>query len=151
VVTGSSFDTEQQFTFTFTVDGADPSDVYEWYKNGVAQSEGLHSGDNFYLKHDEYVEISVPQDASVTVSEQSGNYTTTIQLDDDPEENTRTKTFTVEDDSTLVVTNTVNQIVPTGVFDNTFFWLEFALLLIGFSAVYLWYRKKRYNHPFRRS
>ena len=151
VVTGSSFDTEQQFTFTFTVDGAAPSDVYEWYKNGVAQSEGLHSGDNFYLKHDEYVEISVPQDASVTVSEQSGNYTTTIQLDDDPEENTRTKTFTVEDDSTLVVTNTVNQIVPTGVFDNTFFWLEFALLLIGFSAVYLWYRKKRYNHPFRRS
>lgn len=151
VVTGSSFDTEQQFTFTFTVDGADPSDVYEWYKNGVAQSEGLHSGDNFYLKHDEYVEISVPQDASVTVGEQSGNYTTTIQLDEDPEENTRTKTFTVEDDSTLVVTNTVNQIVPTGVFDNTFFWLEFALLLIGFSAVYLWYRKKRYNHPFRRS
>lgn len=151
VVTGSSFDTEQQFTFTFTVDGAAPSDVYEWYKNGVAQSEGLHSGDNFYLKHDEYVEISVPQGASVTVSEQSGNYTTTIQLDDDPEENTRTKTFTVEDDSTLVVTNTVNQIVPTGVFDNTFFWLEFALLLIGFSAVYLWYRKKRYNHPFRRS
>ena len=151
VVTGSSFDTEQQFTFTFTVDGAAPSDVYEWYKNGVAQSEGLHSGDNFYLKHDEYVEISVPQGASVTVSEQSGNYTTTIQLDDDPEENTRTKTFTVGDDSTLVVTNTVNQIVPTGVFDNTFFWLEFALLLIGFSAVYLWYRKKRYNHPFRRS
>ena len=150
VVTGSSFDTEQQFTFTFTVDGADPSDVYEWYKNGVAQSEGIHSGDTFYLKHNETAEFAVPQDASVTVSEQSGNYSASFQLNDDPSVQTNSMSFTVADDTMLVVTNTLGHIIPTGLFDNTLIWWEIALLPAGFTAFFLWFRKKRSRSLIRR-
>ena len=149
VVTGSSFDTEQQFTFTFTVDGAGPSDVYEWYKNGVAQSEGLHSGDNFYLKHNETAEFAVPQDASVTVSEQSGNYSASFQLDDEPSAQTNSMSFTVADDTMLVVTNTLGHIIPTGLFDTMLILWEIVLLPAGITAFFLWYRKKHYRFPFR--
>ncbi len=150
VVSGNAADTDLEFAFTLTVEGAGSTDTYEWLKNGVAQSEGLHSGDTFYLKHNETAEFAVPQDASVTVSEQSGNYTASFKLDDAPSQETNSLTFLMVDDTTLLVSNTFGQIIPTGVFDNTLIWLEFLLLTSGASILFLRFRKKHYRSLFRR-
>jgi hypothetical protein len=150
VVLGDSADFDRDFTFTLAIEGSAPTDTYEWYKNGVAQSEGIHSGDTFCLKHNETVEIAVPQGAVVTVSEQGSNYFASFKLDDAPSEKTNSLTFTVEDDTTLEVTNTLGHIVPTGVFDDMLFWFELAILPAGLTAFYLWIRKKRSHTPTRR-
>ncbi len=149
VVSGSAADTDLEFAFTLTVEGAESTDTYEWLKNGVAQSEGIHSGDTFYLKHNETAEFAVPQNASVTVSEQSGNYSASFQLDDTPSEQTNSKSFTVADDTMLVVTNTLGHIIPTGLFDTMLILWEIVLLPAGITAFFLWYRKKHYRFPFR--
>ena len=149
-VSGNAADREQEFAFTLTVEGADPTDTYEWLKNGVAQSEGIHPGDTFYLKHDDTVEIAIPQDSVVTVSEQSGEYSVSFRLNDDPSQQTSSLSFTLEDDASLLVTNTFEQIVPTGVFDKMLIWWEIALLPAGFTALFLWLRRKRSSFPNRR-
>lgn len=150
VVSGSAADTDLEFAFTLTVEGADPTDAYDWLKNSVAQSEGIHSGDTFYLKHNETVEIAVPQDSDVTISEQSGEYTASFKLNDTSPQETNSLNFTVEDDTMLLVTNTLGFIIPTGVFDNTLIWWEIALLPAGFTAFFLWFRKKRSRSLIRR-
>ena len=144
LVSGGSADPDQRFTFTLALENANPSDTYEWYKNGVAQSEGIHSGDTFDLKNNETVEVSVPQGSVVTVSESSGAYTTSFKLNDAEAQETRSLNFTVEDDTTLVVTNTLEHIVPTGVIINILFW-GVALLPAGFAAFFFWAKKKRYH------
>ncbi len=149
VVSGSAADTDLEFAFTLTVEGAEPTDTYEWLKNGVAQSEGIHSGDTFYLKHNETAEFAVPQNVYVTVSEQNGNYSASFQLNDDPSEQTNSMSFTVADDTMLVVTNTLGQIIPTGLFDAMLLLWEILLLPAGITAFFLWYRKKHYCFPFR--
>ncbi len=150
VVSGNLSDTQTEFVFTLTQEGAQPSDIYEWYKNGAAQSEGIRPGDTFTLRHNETVEIAVPQNTVLTVSEQSGDYSSSFKLDDAAPQNTSSLTFTVEDDTNLVVTNTLGQIVPTGIFDNMLIWFEVALLPTGFTAFLLWFRKKRYRPSLRR-
>ena len=135
IVSGSSADGTRQYAFTLTVEGSAPTDVYDWFKNGVAQSTGIHPGDTFYLKHNEMVEIAVPQDAVVTISEESGDYSTSFRLDDAPSQETNSLTFTVEDDTSLVVTNTIHHIVPTGVWgahDIIFITMTGVFALIAF-------------------
>ena len=95
------------------------------------------------------VQIAVPLDAEVTVSEQPGNYTPSFKLDDETPVQTSSKTFTVTDDSTLLVTNTLGSIVPTGIFENIL-WFGLAILPAGLTAYFLWFRKKRNRLPFRR-
>lgn len=150
VVSGNAADTEQEFAFHLDIETREPTDMYEWFKNGVEQSEGVYSDCTIYLKHNDTVEISVPKDAVVTLSEQSGNYTTTFTLDDAPPQETSSKAFTMDDDKSLVVTNTFEHIVPTGVFDNTLFWWELVILPTGFAVLFLWFRKKHYFTLFRR-
>lgn len=149
VVSGSSIVGDQEFEFTLNMEGSEPTNTYEWYKNGVAQSEGIHPGDKFYLKHNETVEIAVPQNVSVTVSERTGNYTTSFKLDDGTPEQTSSMTFTVADDTALEVTNTLESIVPTGILENIL-WFGLAILPAGLTAYFLWFRKKRNRLPFRR-
>ena len=150
VVSGNASDSEQEFAFDLDIDTPEPTDMYEWFKNGIAQSEEVYSGCTIYLKHNDTVEISVPQGSVVTLSEQSGSYTTTFTLDDAPPQETSSMTLTMADDKTLVVTNTFEHIVPTGVFDNTLFWWELVILPAGFAALFLWFRKKHYFTLFRR-
>lgn len=144
VVSGGSVDPEQEFEFTLQVATAEATDTYEWYKNGVAQSEGIHSEDKFYLKHNETVEIAVPQNVEVTVSENIGDYSTTFKFNDAEPVDGCSMTFNVENDTTLIVTNTLEHIVPTGVFINILFW-GVALVPAGFAAFFFWAKKKRYH------
>lgn len=142
LVSGSEADVTEQFAFTLALEGSAPADTYVWHKNGVVQSEGIHSGDTFYLKHNETVEFVVPQDAIVTVSEQSGDYSASFKLDDASAQETSTLTFTVEEDTTLVVTNTKGHVVPTGVWGSSIFLLVTMMGAFAFVFFFLWKRKR---------
>lgn len=140
-VNGNAGDHSQDFTFTLTVDSADITDEFEWMKNTVTQSPALHSGDTFTMKHDDEVTIAVPTDVDLTVSEQNLDYTTHFTLDDGQSQATNTMTFSISDDATLRVVNTLGMIVPTGVLNNFILPLLNALLIFACTAYFLWKKK----------
>ena len=140
-VQGSAADYSQQFTFTLTVDSADPTDEYVWMKNSVTQSDPLHSGDTFTLMHNDVVIISVPPEVDLTVTEQNLDYTTTFKLDDGQIQRTNTLTFSITDDATLEVVNTLGGIIPTGVMNNVLLPVLSALITIAVAAFILWRKK----------
>lgn len=118
IVSGSAGDYSREFTFTLTVDSAEPTDGFEWMKNTVTQNTQLHSGDTFTLKHGDEVVIAVPAEVDLTVSEQNQEYTASFKLDDGQSQAVNTMTFSLTDDATLEVTNTLGMVVPTGVMNN---------------------------------
>ena len=148
IVSGSAGDYSREFTFTLTVDSAEPTDGFEWMKNTVTQNTQLHSGDTFSLKHNDSVQIAVPQGVDVTVTENTtGAYSTTFKLNNAEPKNRSFMSFTVEEDTTLVVTNTLEHIVPTGIFINILFW-GIVILQAGFAVFYFWAKKKHYHISF---
>jgi len=139
IVSGSAGDYNREFTFTLTVDSADPTDGFEWMKNTVTQNTQLHSGDTFTLKHGDEVVIAVPAEVDLTVSEQNQEYTASFKLDDGQSQAVNTMTFSITDDATLEVTNTLGMVVPTGVMNYII--IPTLSLIIIFSitaAVVLW-------------
>jgi hypothetical protein len=139
IVSGSAGDYSREFTFTLTVDSAEPTDGFEWMKNTVTQNTQLHSGDTFTLKHGDEVVIAVPAEVDLTVSEQNQEYTASFKLDDGQSQATNTMTFSITDDATLEVTNTLGMVVPTGVMNYII--IPTLSLIIIFSitaAVVLW-------------
>lgn len=139
IVSGSAGDYSREFTFTLTVDSAEPTDGFEWMKNTVTQNTQLHSGDTFTLKHGDEVVIAVPAEVNLTVSEQSQEYTASFKLDDGQSQAVNTMTFSLTDDATLEVTNTLGMVVPTGVMNYII--IPTLSLIIIFSitaAVVLW-------------
>lgn len=139
IVSGSAGDYNREFTFTLTVNSADPTDGFDWMKNTVTQNTQLHSGDTFTLKHGDEVVIAVPAKVNLTVSEQSQEYTASFKLDDGQSQAVNTMTFSLTDDATLEVTNTLGMVVPTGVMNYII--IPTLSLIIIFSitaAVVLW-------------
>ena len=139
IVSGSAGDYSREFTFTLTVDSAEPTDGFEWMKNTVTQNTQLHSGDTFTLKHGDEVVIAVPAEVDLTVSEQNQEYTASFKLDDGQSQAVNTMTFSLTDDATLEVTNTLGMVVPTGVMNYII--IPTLSLIIIFSitaAVVLW-------------
>lgn len=139
IVSGSAGDYNREFTFTLTVDSADPTDGFDWMKNTVTQNTQLHSGDTFTLKHGDEVVIAVPAEVDLTVSEQNQEYTASFKLDDGQSQAVNTMTFSLTDDATLEVTNTLGMVVPTGVMNYII--IPTLSLIIIFSitaAVVLW-------------
>lgn len=139
IVSGSAGDYSREFTFTLTVDSAEPTDGFEWMKNTVTQNTQLHSGDTFTLKHGDEVVIAVPAKVNLTVSEQNQEYTASFKLDDGQSRAANTMTFSLTDDATLEVTNTLGMVVPTGVMNYII--IPTLSLIIIFSitaAVVLW-------------
>lgn len=141
IVSGGAGDVDQQFTFTLTVDSADPTESFAWMKNSVTQSEPLRSGDTFTLKHGDEVIIAVPTQVDLTVSEQNLDYSTTFRLDDGQAQSTNSLTFSITDDAELEVVNSLGIIIPTGVMNLIILPLLGALLIIAFAALILWRKK----------
>lgn len=142
IVNGTAGDPTKEFTFTLTVDSDDPTDGYDWMKNGVSQNTGLHSGDTFTMKHDDEVIIAVPPDVDLTVAEQNQEYSASFKLNDGQSQATNTMTFSITDDATLEVVNTLGIIVPTGiasVFSPAFL---ISLLVIAIIVAFIMKRKK---------
>ncbi len=118
-VTGSFGNRAKPFTFTLTVDGAKPSDEYQWTLNGVTQSTALHSGGTFTLAQDDTVTVMLPKGIDITVTEANDGYNTTFALGGEEAENVSTKTFRLTQDTSLEVINRLDTPVPTGVFDGS--------------------------------
>ena len=129
-VEGAFCNEYKDFTFTLSVDGAAPTDEYEWTKNDVEQNEKLHNGSEFTLRHGDVVKIMLPTRTDLTITENSVNYIAKFTLGNNPQETLNTKTFQIEEDTTLAVLNTLDGIVPTGIQQN----LTIILLTIGALA-----------------
>ncbi len=140
-VDGNAGSRDKDFTFTVTISGAGEGDGFVWAKNGEAQPELMpRTGGTFTLKHNDNVDIVLPAGVTVTVTEDYGDYTPSFKLDDGESEDITSKTFT--EHSQLIVTNTLNMIVPTGVFLGII--IPLAFLLSAFAViVFILYRKKR--------
>ena len=140
-VQGNFGNSNKDFTFTLTVEGAAADDEYEWSKNGIPQTVRLHSGGTFTLKHNDSCTIILPKEKNVTICENSENYAASFQLDSETAETVNSKTFTLSKDTTLAVTNTLNGTVPTGIKMNMPAFL--LTMTVSFAAVlFILYRKK---------
>ena len=133
-VQGNFGNVNKDFTFTLTVEGASVDDEYEWSKNGIMQTAHLHSGDTFTLKHNDTCTVILPRGKNVTISENSENYISSFQLGSAPEEKTNHKTFVLDGNITLAVTNTLDGVLPTGIKLNMPVFLPIA---VGSLAVIL--------------
>ena len=121
-VEGGFGDRVRQFGFTLTVgDGRDTETEYAWTLNGVEQ-EKIKSGGSFSLRHGDVATFMLPP-GNVTVTEANLGYDVEIDkyLTDTPDDTTAQATtqnssysFTLSDNTTLDVTNSLNGAVPTG-------------------------------------
>ena len=105
------------------------------------------SGGNFTLKHAEKAEFVLPAGVTVAVMEEETEYTTTVQLGDEEAENKNIKQFRFTDPTTLVVTNTLNGHIPTGVmtpFKRGAVMIFIAAVPIGLF-IYLRRRKEQFS------
>ena len=90
------------------------------------------SGSNtFTLAHGESIEIELPLNKAVVITETNGNYTTAWSKENNTaatltNESTASVTVTLSGDATVTVTNTLNAVAPTGL---TLTILPFLLLL----------------------
>ena len=122
----------KKFKFTFEVTGATSADEFTWYMNGEEQTAKLHSGDEFELRHGDTVTIEMNAGTEVTITEYNENYKTKIELVNATDTVVAEKnkmTFTVDNDTTLSVTNTLEGVVPTGI------WLPIGILIIAGTAL----------------
>ncbi len=133
-VIGSMGDRNKDFRFTFTVDENPVSEGYEWYKNGVKQSDKIKSGETFTLKHKEEVVINLPQDSKVTVKEQSTEYTTTIQKDSEAEIDNTNISVEMDKDTKLTFKNKLNDPTETGIKSGSKLGM-ILIILISFIVV----------------
>lgn len=141
-VKGTLGSRDQEFRFTLTVEGAEPDERYEWSKNGEAQPVSLRSGGSFTLKDGDTAVITLPEHVSVTVTEDSGEYSASFRLDDGEAEHGSAKTFEVAGNATLAVVNTRNALIPTGLRLNGA-WTAVFLLISLACAVLLIMRRVR--------
>ena len=114
-VEGAFGNKDKAFGFTIAVDGAENEDGLIWAKNGEEQSPMTKTGGTFTLKHDDSVEIVLPVNVTVTVSEDNEEYKTTFRLDNEAAESVTSKEFTFTGSMKLVVTNTLDGEIATGI------------------------------------
>ena len=89
--------------------------------------------------HADTVVVTLPAGSKLTVSEDAENYTSSFRLGNEESQQTSSETFTLDEDTTLAVTNTLDGAIPTGISLGSMI-PPFALLV---SIGYLFIRYKR--------
>lgn len=140
---GAFGDKGRDFTFTLSVDGADADTEFTWSKNGTAQSTALKTGGTFTMKHGDEVAISLPMGVDITITEDNGEYSTKFKLGDADAETTATKTFVLSEETTLVVTNSLDGVIATGIASTVSASMMLFLLPILPIGWILYGRRKR--------
>ncbi len=138
--TGANMDTE--FTFTVSINGAGDGEGFVWAKNGVEQPLMSRTGGVFTMKHKDRVDIALPPGVSITVTDDPGEYTSGFKLGEGPEEETDTKTFVLAESTKLLVTNTLDAIVATGI-TNKVIAVVAGFITTTVIVATLIYRRKR--------
>lgn len=116
MVEGVFGDKTEQFTFTLGITNA-ADEYFMWTLNDITQ-ESIRSGDTFTLSHGDTAVFILPLECDVTVTETDAGYSTSMKLDSTEPENTNSISFMFTGASDLLVTNTRDGILPTGVSDT---------------------------------
>ncbi|MBR4586986.1 MAG: hypothetical protein IKO30_01570 [Lachnospiraceae bacterium] len=135
VVSGSFGNKGKDFDFTITITGAGEGDPFEWAKNSSVQEPMPRTGGTFKMKHGDIVEIALPAGVQVTVTEASSDYSATFKLADQNAVSGNSLTFTLTGSSELVVTNTLEGVLPTGIRVNSLPMLLAALAAAGLLTI----------------
>ncbi len=140
-VDGAIGDISKDFDFTINISGAGTGDNFVWAKDGVEQTPMARTGGTFKLKNSEKVEIALPVGVVVTVTEDPKEYDAVFQLGDGQDEDIVTKTFTFTESTKLTVTNTLDFLVPTGVFIGII--VATVLLILTSITIVVYTRRRR--------
>lgn len=114
-VGGAFGNRSKEFSFTVTVDNSGESEGYIWAKNGEEQTKMPKTGCKFTMKHNDRVEIALPKNVSVTVSEKNEGYSSSFRLGEEAAEETDNVSFVFSGETHLLVTNTLDGEVNTGI------------------------------------
>lgn len=132
----------KEFNFTLGIDSAGVDDEFEWTKNSEAQTPLAYTGGTFTLRHDDVAVFQLPKGATITVTEETDDYTSTFKLNDDEALEDSKITFEFTDDAQLLVTNRRNGTVMTGIISTV--GKAVALIFIPAAAIgAILYRKRR--------
>ena len=148
-VVGAYGNRNKEFTFTVTVDNSQNSDGYQWAKNGEEQTLMPKEGCKFTMKHNDKVQIALPKNVNVTVSEKNEHYKSTFKRDDEEAKQTDNVSFVFVGESKLVVINRLDGDVATGIFGSMGRSLQLVIIpafTIGIM-VGLKRRKRHFKQP----
>ena len=114
-VGGPFGDMSKEFSFTVEFRNAGDGDGFVWAKNGDQQAAMPRSGGSFKMKHNDKVEIALPSGVKVKVKENSEGYEPAFILGGAEAVSDDELEFTFTDSVELVVTNTLNGTIPSGI------------------------------------
>ena len=114
-VEGSFGNKTKDFIFNVNISGAESDEGYAWAKNGEEQTAMPVTGGTFTMKHNDKIEIALPSGVQVTVTEDNEEYSTTFSIDNAETVSGNSIIFTFNDSAELIVTNTLNGVVATGI------------------------------------
>lgn len=146
-ITGNMSSVDDKFEFTINVEGDTGATPYSWTKNGVDQTTPIKSGIPFEMGHNDTVVITMPAGSIVTVSEDTKGYTPSFKFDgEEPVENSSIS-FPLVSDTEIVVTNTLESILPTGIWTATGLLIAsgICLIIIVFTLIIRSRRLKKYS------
>ena len=141
-VNGAFGDKTKDFTFTIQIEGAGDGDKIIWAKNGEKQPGMERTGGKFTMKHNDRVEIALPPDVSITLSENNEGYSTSFKLNDEPAEITNKLNFMFTGTTVLFVTNTLDGEVATGL-SSTFGRAAAMIILSAIPVGFILYYKRK--------
>ena len=143
VVTGDMGDKQKDFTFTIVQ--APAGQKYTWEKNGVQQPLQIGMGDTFTLKHGETVQIFVPDETLLRISEANGQYNTTWVLNGEELNADQNNTVGFSDVGLLVVTNDYGTVAPTS-YNGGSATVMFVIVLINGAILWILTKKRSKNN-----
>ena len=112
-VEGLFGDKTKRFEFKLEVINS-AEESFTWLLNGEEQ-ESIRSGDTFTLADGDTAVFTLPLECDVTIAETEENYTASMKLDETDKGDTNSVTFEFLAASELLVTNTRNDILTTGI------------------------------------
>ena len=142
-VNGSMGDKTASFGFTVKVGSLSSYTSYTEVANTGADPN-LNEGEmmSFSLSDGQSFSIKVPADVEVTVTEENAGYSTTMKAGDADPVSDSTCTLTLSEDTLLAVTNTLNAVIPTGVYTSVRMTVIVFLVVLSLVIVFMIRRRK---------
>ncbi|MEE6158816.1 FctA domain-containing protein [Olsenella sp. YH-ols2221] len=158
-VAGAAANTGDQFTYKLTLEGAKGSYDYVITGDGATENDKgtIKSGDTFYLKHNQQIEIkNLPENAKYTVEEtDTQDYDSTDIKDSDEAESTVKKGTTPTakgtisaDGDTVAFTNNKGFASQTGITMNTLPFVAVATVAVAGGAALVISRRRHAGEDF---
>ena len=97
------------------------------------------------MSHGDKVSIILPMDTEVTITEDNQGYDTTFKKGDEEAESVDSVTVTMTDNIDLLVTNTLNGLIPTGVYVGLIPFAAIAVVIVSAIVVLVLRQRSRYE------